>query len=93
MPIKDVGPKSLQKEEWNEYMTATNKKGMFRIESKKQKKEKKKEKKENPKENQTVTCVLQTGPAPRRRGHDQASLCASKMEAMMAARRPGLAGT
>lgn len=36
MPIKDVGPKSLQKEEWNEYMTETNKKGMFRIESKKQ---------------------------------------------------------
>ena len=35
MPIKDVGPKSLQKEEWNEYMTETNKKGMFRIESKK----------------------------------------------------------
>lgn len=36
MPIKDLGPKSLQKEEWNEYMTETNKKGMFRIESKKQ---------------------------------------------------------
>lgn len=36
MPIKHVGPKSLQKEEWNEYRTATNKKGMFHIESKKQ---------------------------------------------------------